>query len=77
MRIRCAKCDKPVDLMKTTYCAFNDAYVIVVECHGEEDEMKLGRDVLYRRDEYEQVMSQEGVAFTKAKLPSNRRDNHV
>ena len=67
LRIRCAKCSKPVDRIRWFQPLFD--VVIEAQCHGETEEMTASSLAFFKdRTLVDQIYSQEGVAFTQGKL---------
>ena len=69
-RIRCALCDKPVDRIEWRDDPRSFARIISVYCHGDRDTMELTEECIQQRGLADQIMEQEGVAFSAARIAS-------
>ena len=66
-RIRCAVCNKPVDVIEEWTDVCNSTQIIEVTCHGQKDRMVIPEYLLFEltRDQLQSLQTQEGVAFSK------------
>lgn len=62
IRLRCAKCNKPVDKVMWQDDPYNGIRQIAAYCHGERDTMTVDSLVLSPA-QIEEMKLQEGVAF--------------
>lgn len=66
-RIRCAVCNKPVDVIEEWTDYKNGSQVIEVTCHGQKDRMVIPDYLIFEltSSQLRALKEQEGVAFGK------------
>jgi hypothetical protein len=70
LRIRCAICNRPVDLVEQWRDHPSNAWRLRVLCHGDSDTMEIPPGLIDDAEAMEQIKSQEGVAFATERLPA-------
>jgi hypothetical protein len=68
LRVRCAKCERPVDRIEQWETEADYRLEIRVFCHGDRETMSLSLYDVEDAEVVKQIKGQEGVAFATARL---------
>lgn len=72
LNIRCAICSKLVDRITSFVDIRNQNKIILAYCHGDVDRMELQPHEMMRKDFIDQILNQEGVAFSTRRIESEQ-----